>query len=617
MAISPLTYGPKIAAPGLVRPAGWTDYMVQRHEEVNSLAARALGWVSPTDPTYGAPGDGTVTTASVQAAIDAVAAQIGGGTVMFPDGTFSLGTITLKSKVRLVGQGPHRTILQLAAGTNAALLQGENFASLTGLNGTAGIYGFSIEGITFDGNKANNTGGIGLRWYGYDFHLRDVVVRNFDSYGIWSEWCSSGANPDAADADFRHATLDTVTVHTCDNEGVYWAGPPDGEWHRVIAFTNGTGPGTSAPTGNDDGNVHVIGGGNGLLAINCHAWSNKADWAWKLDARAHLVGCCGEAGRTGQVLVNAGNSRIDGGEYFGDALYKTVKGIVLGTAATPIAATCVSNPSIRDCESGAVDFTYSNGQDVVEAHITQDSGTTVTVGTIPVNDRVLLRCKEGAKSLNYFPNKAVVRNGQGTAFDVQDTSAVSYFNVDIAGGGVNFPKPVLSHVQLANAKFIEGTTTGASVRRILGLSSDDNVYIGDIDTGAPLHAKSGSFEGLTVTGSTTTTTLTGVVASYKRATVTYSASMTPDAATAATQVITVTDANAMTINAPSNATTGRRLTFLVRNTSGGAMGAITWNAIFKLASFTNPATANSRSITFEYDGTNWVETGRTTADVPN
>jgi len=80
--------------------------------------------------------------------------------------------------------------------------------------------------------------------------------------------------------------------------------------------------------------------------------------------------------------------------------------------------------------------------------------------------------------------------------------------------------------------------------------------------------------------------------------------------------LTVSDGTAFTINAPSYPYKGKRITVDVKNASGGAMGAITWNAVFKLAgAFTNPATGSRRTITFYYDGTNWVETNRAAADI--
>jgi len=100
-------------------------------------------------------------------------------------------------------------------------------------------------------------------------------------------------------------------------------------------------------------------------------------------------------------------------------------------------------------------------------------------------------------------------------------------------------------------------------------------------------------------------------------TVTYSASMTIDASLGNRHIITATNGTAFTINAPTSPLAGQRIVVTIRNTSGGALGAVTWNAVFKLAAWTSPATANSRSIEFEYDGTNWIEIARATADVPN
>ena len=84
------------------------------------------------------------------------------------------------------------------------------------------------------------------------------------------------------------------------------------------------------------------------------------------------------------------------------------------------------------------------------------------------------------------------------------------------------------------------------------------------------------------------------------------------------QRITANAATAPTIGAPSTAVAGQKLLVTLRNASGGAMGATTWNPIYKLgAAWTNPANGFSRSIGFVFDGTNWVEFNRTAADVAN
>jgi hypothetical protein len=118
-------------------------------------------------------------------------------------------------------------------------------------------------------------------------------------------------------------------------------------------------------------------------------------------------------------------------------------------------------------------------------------------------------------------------------------------------------------------------------------------------------------------GSGTAKSLFGGAIIEKEVTITYSASMTPDASLGNEQIITATNATAFTINAPTNPATGQYLEITLRNTSGGALGVATWNAVYKMTAWTSPATAFSRTIVFRYNGTNWVEKGRTAADIPN
>jgi hypothetical protein len=104
---------------------------------------------------------------------------------------------------------------------------------------------------------------------------------------------------------------------------------------------------------------------------------------------------------------------------------------------------------------------------------------------------------------------------------------------------------------------------------------------------------------------------------WKRVAPTYGVSVAIDASLGNEYVVTATDGVAFTVANPTNATTGQRISIRIRNTSGGVLGAVTWDTLYKLAAWTSPATANSRAIDFQYDGTNWVEVSRTPADVPN
>lgn len=104
----------------------------------------------------------------------------------------------------------------------------------------------------------------------------------------------------------------------------------------------------------------------------------------------------------------------------------------------------------------------------------------------------------------------------------------------------------------------------------------------------------------------------------RRQTITYSAAMTFDPALGNFFEITATNGVAFVINQPVlPLLAGLFVTVKIKNTSGGALGAVTWSAIFKMSAWVQPANGFNRAITFECDGTNWNEISRTASDVPN
>lgn len=100
----------------------------------------------------------------------------------------------------------------------------------------------------------------------------------------------------------------------------------------------------------------------------------------------------------------------------------------------------------------------------------------------------------------------------------------------------------------------------------------------------------------------------------------YSASMTPDSDTGNIFQIFANNGTAFTINAPvGTLTDGQLITVRISNTSGGALGAVTWNVAFKMSAWTQPANGFGRSIQFYYDGSTpaWIQVGGASIDVPN
>ena len=98
----------------------------------------------------------------------------------------------------------------------------------------------------------------------------------------------------------------------------------------------------------------------------------------------------------------------------------------------------------------------------------------------------------------------------------------------------------------------------------------------------------------------------------------FTSPITPDLRNGDWVRITASGGGAFTINAPKGGYVGQVIDLTIRNTSGGALGALTLNAAYKVSAvFPPPANGYSRTVRFRYDGTNWVEVGRTAADVAN
>jgi len=94
------------------------------------------------------------------------------------------------------------------------------------------------------------------------------------------------------------------------------------------------------------------------------------------------------------------------------------------------------------------------------------------------------------------------------------------------------------------------------------------------------------------------------------------ATITIDAELGNLHSIGITTASAFTMAAPANPADAQRITIKISNQSGGAMGVITWDAVFKMATWTNPANGFEKAIDFWFDGANWRQCG-TPIDVPN
>lgn len=99
---------------------------------------------------------------------------------------------------------------------------------------------------------------------------------------------------------------------------------------------------------------------------------------------------------------------------------------------------------------------------------------------------------------------------------------------------------------------------------------------------------------------------------------TFGAAVTINNALGDIQRVVANAATAPTIGAPAqNGVDGQWLTIIIRNASGGAMGATTFNAAYHLAAaWVNPANLTERTIKFRGNGAGvWYEEWRNATDV--
>lgn len=131
-----------------------------------------------------------------------------------------------------------------------------------------------------------------------------------------------------------------------------------------------------------------------------------------------------------------------------------------------------------------------------------------------------------------------------------------------------------------------------------------------------------------VTGETIDTAALASVGNYRQrnnmqasvdqlVTVAYTASITINSTNGNEFIITANNSTAFTINAPSQPSWGQMIFITIKNTSGGALGTATFNAIFKMLSWTQPNNGFNATIGFRYDGTNWNQILPVVLNVPN
>jgi hypothetical protein len=440
-------------------------------------ARRAEGYLNVVD--FGAEGDGKADdTAAIQAAIDAASAS-GGGMVLVPGGVYLTRTLTIASRVHLVGAGIEAAILRLRPDTNDDLIRSHQFAGLTGTNRPQGPYNWSIRDLTLDGNRARNAKGHGLRLYAWGYLLQNLRIRQCAQAGISSEW--STADPEESrdglktPGDSMEAQLVNIKVHHCGAGGIVFRGPHDSQFVNCVVY------------GTKTAGIHVQHGkafsATGCQFVNCHVWGGH-EYAWKIEAGyVTLDNCMGEWASTAQVLINDDDTTLSGCRFFGNPKAKHV-GIEIGSSDRVVYGTQI-DARMADLTGGALKFTNEGGSSKIKALIYQKSG--LPYSGRPASDSLLEIAVNGVENgsytrltkgpLSWNGGTPIVRHLSGTASweppDVSHGAAV-WTAVAVRGAApgdtvaVGYSKPVPPGALLV------GAVTAADVVTVTLLNQTSN-----------------------------------------------------------------------------------------------------------------------------------------------
>lgn len=400
---------------------------------------------------YGAKGDGTTDdTTAITSAINAAVAA-GGGTIFFPPGTYISGNQTLNASVHFRGAGINASILKLKNAANTDLLSAQTSSiSLsasfgTGIVGT--LFDFSIQDMTLDGNKANQSGGPSypLRFYGYGYIMHNLVVRNGYSGGVLSDWNGGSSSPGN---DSMESMWSNIKIH--DNNGInfQFGGPHDSIFTNIISYNSGSHTFHFAPNSAtcQVTNAHAWGAATGVSAV-----------AFLVEALSAFSNCQAEGSDTVQVVLLASGCTWFGGRIFSGSGSNS-SGIQFGQAAgntpyngqvfqsagvtTAIALTdCIIESRLKDCDGthGALWFANDGGWNTIRTHLVT-SGTGTLLSTVPQSTTQLYCTIEGITADGSIAKSGQVKLGMNafSAFTVTNGSH-DIFNVNANVGRFEMP----------------------------------------------------------------------------------------------------------------------------------------------------------------------------------
>lgn len=594
-------------------------------------------------PPYSAVGNGVVDdTTKIQAALTAANAA-GGGTVFVPRGTYKItASLVIYSNTRL-WLDPNAT-LSLAASSSCNMIHNAAWVAGSGRDSNIEIVGGTWA-------AGNNGGGATAQ------ALYAILLQRVDQVSLHDLKVTSSGGKYAIDlyacTNFR---VDQITF-ACNSDGVHVEGASsNGRITNIFGSTGDDSVALTAAnyTANQNGDLGditdvlienvstTVSGGKTSVTVlaGSNAGGGTAYNCKRIRVAGVLSSSSGPAVRIGGDSTNASTQ--------GGNIYDVQVSHVINTGSGP--GVYVMNMG-ASTEAAGLEFSHISNQAAKEAVNLDASSSALTVRDVTIRN-----CQFSAPNVGVSPIKvsggAVVEHL--SVSDIYYAFATSTFLVLIASQTATTVKHAkFARIRLNGSTFGGGLiAAGPSFSLVLTVLHAEDITIdecgyplGDLATTTSIYARgiscpSGNISALVFNrtgcsltfrevlgldasnlfalGSSGTVAGAHLVGAGRKVALAYSASMTPDLIKGSWQTITVTDGVAMTINAPTNppAAQNTELTIEVLNSSGGAMGVITWNAAFVFAGATwaNPASTKKRFARFEWNGSNWLCTGFSTLD---
>ncbi|HEY6177385.1 MAG TPA: glycosyl hydrolase family 28-related protein [Kofleriaceae bacterium] len=604
---------------------------------------------------YGARGDGVDDTVALKGCLNAIRTA-GGGIMWFPPGTF-VTSAQLYVPSNTIIQGASRQACVVKRKSNSIANGDANNTAAVFMAGpqdgqlyTVGAHGSSIsfENITVDGNAAGNPGvtNSNLGCHGIRIHFVDFVrnhnveMLNCLDSGIYIWGCRRSAT-------FGCIARSNGQIGVASSRnGFHVTGPQDDatdrgaqDEHLFIGCIgqNNTDEGMAIGRA---GQIAVIGctfHDNGDMGIEGDSGTATAD-AVSVPAGWTISGC--HIFNNGAYGIGLGNSNVQRCAVIGNVIEDNA-GPGVSASFTSGSLVTVANNVIRNFGTrsvndhaiiiGGADRAVITGNVIDAGAGTLASGIVLiaqtTVRHVNIGNNLISMAAGGQWNIS-IAGKATGRIGNNTCIG---TAAAFTDGVNVNGGanGVDnldicenyFSGAARDGIQVRTSA--AGNVTNIRVRNNTSVSNGAYGFTcseagGGTVTG--LYLSNNDFEG-NATGRVNITNAAGASGRYRSATVALALGANVATDLAAGDTFTLTDnavGTARTMTNPTNMLDDHRLTYRISNTSGGALGVLTWGANFKLAgAWVQPATGQSRTITFVVQGGALREESRAAADQPN